>query len=250
MPVSLSLAPLIIAVALAAVTKSRRISLLGLGLQYAATGLLVAQTVGVQVGLSQVALGVTATGVIWLSISDVALPRRSRSPSTDVADNAPHADAVDWKNGTLLQGDPSVVHASSLRDASGSTGHELQTSPFFRLMVFALCLVGAFGLAENYPLIAVGVGSSSFSFAWYLLAIAGAFVAAMTQDPLPRGVGLLLLLNGAQFAYTVWTAGAHPNLLAILAVSQVVLALLIGHLARTWLVVPENGTEPSSGDTE
>ncbi|MBI4317535.1 MAG: hypothetical protein HY675_03515 [Chloroflexi bacterium] len=235
----ITLAFLILAIVLATASYNRPVALVGLGLHYVATGVLLGEAAGIQIGLERFVVGAVVCAAIWLAIAGVPVLKAPRRLKPIVRANpAPGAGGT-----SDIQAPPTAPPPDPDQEAAEQPRQELATTPFFRLATIALCLIGAVGLAQNYPLAGSGEQAPLLNFAWYSLVIAGAFATAITRDPLALGIGLLLVFSGTEFAYAVWTAATKPNLLAVLAAIHLVLALLISYLVRASVGPPEASPE-------
>lgn len=100
----------------------------------------------------------------------------------------------------------------------------------FSLPMLALAGLAAYGIWRAYPL---GAVSGSINLAGYWLIAQGLLLALASLDPLRRGLGLLVMVNGFECLYLA----VERSLLAVglLSIVDVLLALAIVYAAENWL---------------
>lgn len=99
-------------------------------------------------------------------------------------------------------------------------------SLFFRLFVFILVGIAAYGLFVTYPLQGV---AEDINFACYWLTLMGFLAVVLNRAPLPVGLGILTFESGFEVLYA--TLEESLTVAGLLATVNILAALAIAYLA-------------------
>lgn len=114
----------------------------------------------------------------------------------------------------------------------------LPTSLPFRIFAALFAIVAAWALAQRpeFVLPALPVELDHLNLAVYGLGVMGLFGLGLTADPLRAGLGVLMFMTGVELYYSVLEQSIA--MLALLAIGNLVLALVISYLTQARHALP------------
>lgn len=204
---------LLIATTLLVVLVNWRLLILALGAQYILVGLMLTRTVPLELAAVKALVGVMICPVLFITARRVHWGRSDE----DDAEPAKPRSRLGW---LISPGLP------------------------MRLLAGLLTLVLSVSLALRNPLPITGnaIISRDLTVGIFSLLVLGLLNAALNENPLKVGIGLLTLLAGFELFYTV----IDPTLtiVGLLGLTNLIIALAISYLTTAWAAHPPREAQP------
>ena len=212
LPGTAVLIALLVAASLLVMLTNWRLLILALGAQYILIGLLLTRVVPIELAAVKALVGVMICPVLYITA------RRVNWGQVDMEDESSEEDAAKKE---LLQ---------PKRRWQGLISPGLPV----RVIVTTLSLALSLSLANRSPLAITGdqALSRDFSAAAFSVMLLGLVNAALAENPLKVGMGLLSILAGFELFYTA----VEPTLtiVGLLGLCNLIIALAIAYLTTAW----------------
>ena len=204
---SLALAVVVIATGFVIILQDQRSSTVALGGHYLGLALLLlVRGFAAQIALAELVLGAAVCAILWPATPEIAAT--SAREQTDANQSMTRLRRARYKADT-------------------------QDTPFnffFLILMLALSGMVAYGLSNSNSTTSANA-TSGLNFAFYWLAIVGAFGIGTSRNPLRIGYGLLLILGSVETAYLAVGDAAQLIDFVAMAAAKLILAFAITRLA-------------------
>jgi len=207
-PATAAMIGLLIAAGLVVILVNWRLLILALGVQYLLLGLMLTRAVPLELAAVKALVGIIICPVLYITARRVKWGRLDEDEETE--EDKPHS-RLGW---LISPGLP------------------------MRLIVTLLGVVLSLSLALRNPLPIAGdpITSRDLTIGIFSLLLLGLLNAALNENPLKTGLGVLTMLAGFELFYTV----IEPTLtiVGLLGLTNLIIALAISYLTTAWATHP------------